>query len=93
MGNSPVVFPRDGQGFRAEVKIGDDIHLLLMATHSALGPAATVYDAKLKKWWPEREWAEDFDDAKRKAEARARLWYRYVGRRELFPDVEWHPTG
>ena len=51
MADAPVVFPRDGQGFRAEVKIGDDTHLVFMATHSALGPAATVYDAKLKKWW------------------------------------------
>jgi hypothetical protein len=33
MGNTPVVFPRDGQGFRAELKIGDDIHLVLIATH------------------------------------------------------------
>jgi len=93
MGNAPVVFPRDGQGFRAEIKIGDDIHLVLMATHSALGPAATIYDAKLKKWWPERDWAEDIDDAKRRAENRARLWYRYVGRKEPLPAIEWQPTG
>jgi hypothetical protein len=70
MANTPVVFPRDGQGFRAEVKLGDDIHLVFMATYSALGPAATVYDAKLKKWWQAGEWAEDIEEAKQKAEAR-----------------------
>ncbi len=88
-----IVFPREGQGFRAEVKIGDDIHLVLMATHSALGPASTVYDARLKKWWPEREWAEDIEDAKRKAEARARQWYKYVGRKEPFPELHWTEMG
>jgi hypothetical protein len=86
-------FPREGQGFRAEIKLGDDIYLILMATHTALGPAATIFDAKLKKWWPEREWAEDIDDAKRKAEARARQWYRYVGRKEPFPEPNWQATG
>lgn len=88
-----IEFPREGQGFRAEVRIGDDIHLVLMATHTALGPATTIYDVKLKKWWPEREWAEDIEDAKRKAEARARLWYRYVGRKEPFPALQWAETG
>jgi hypothetical protein len=88
-----IVFPRDGQGFRAEVKIGDDIHLVLMATHTAMGPIMTIYDAKLKKWWPNREWADDIDDAKSKAESRARTWYRYVGRKEPFPPLEWKETG
>jgi hypothetical protein len=27
-----TVFPRKGQGFRPEVRIGDDVHLVLMAT-------------------------------------------------------------
>jgi hypothetical protein len=90
---SATVFPKEGQSFRSEVKIGDDIHLVLMATHSALGPAATIYDAKLDKWWLEREWAEDIEDAKRKAEARAHKWYRYVGRKEPFPPLQWTETG
>jgi len=93
MANPPVVFPRDGQGFRAEVRIGEDIHLVLMATHSALGPAAAIYDAKLKKWWREREWSEDIEEAKQKAEARARSWYRYVGRKDPFPELVWTATG
>ena len=93
MADAPIVFPRDGQGFRAEVKIGNDIHLVLMATHSALGPAATIFDASVKKWWPEREFAEDLDDARRKAEARVHKWYRYVGRKDPFPEIVWAPTG
>jgi hypothetical protein len=87
------VFPRDGEGFRAEIKIGDDIHLVLSATHSALGPAATVYDAKRKKWFAERDWAEDIEDAKKKAEFRARKWYAAVGRKEALPAIEWQATG
>jgi hypothetical protein len=43
-----------------------------MATHSALGPAATVRDAKLKKWWQERKWAEDIEESKAKSGSRAR---------------------
>jgi hypothetical protein len=88
-----IVFPREGQGFRAEVNIGDDIHLVLMATHTAVGPMVGIYDAKLKKWWPNHDWAEDIDDAKRKAESLARTWYRYVGRREPFPALDWQATG
>lgn len=64
---SPV-FPKEGQGFRAEVKIGDELLLVLMATHTAVGPVAALYDAKVKKW-RERQWSEDIDDAKAKAEA------------------------
>jgi hypothetical protein len=88
-----IVFPREGQGFRAEVKIGDDIHLVLMATHTAVGPAVGIYDAKAKKWWREHQWAEDIDDAKAKAEATARTWYRHVGRKEPFPALQWTETG
>ena len=64
---SAKVFPftREGQCFRAEIKIGDDIYLVLMTTYSSLGPAATIYDARLNKWWSEREWAEDIEEAKR----------------------------
>jgi hypothetical protein len=90
---SAVTFPREGQGFRAEIKIGDDIHLVLLATHTAVGPVMGIYDAKLKKWWREREWAEDIEEAKHKAEARARRWYAAVGRKEPFPAIEWQATG
>lgn len=88
-----VVFPREGQGFRAEIQIGGDIHLVLIAAHTGAGPVATIYDAIRSKWFPEREWAEDIEDAKRKAENRARRWYTAVGRKEPFPTVEWKATG
>jgi hypothetical protein len=54
---SAIVFPREGQGFRAELTIGDDYHLLLMATHTAVGPVMAIYDVKANKWWKERQWA------------------------------------
>ena len=87
-----VVFPREGQGFRAEVEFGD-VHLILMAAHTAVGPVVGIYDAKLKKW-RDRQWAEDIDDAKAKAEATARNWWnRNIGRKEPFPPLNWQPTG
>lgn len=90
---STIVFPREGQGFRAEVKIGDHVHLILMAMHSAMGPAASVFDAKTKKWFSNREWADDIDDAKARAERIVRSWYKYVGLKEPFPALEWKETG
>lgn len=83
-----IVFPREGQGFRAELRIGEE-HIVLLAAHSALGPASAIYDAKRKKWWSEREWAEDIEDAKQKAEGRARKWYKAVGFKEPFPELRW----
>jgi len=91
--SSPIVFPREGQGFRVEVKFGDTVHWVLMSTHSAAGPIASVYDAKTKKWIF-REWAEDFDDGKRRAEAYAQKFYRAIGTiKEPFPVLEWQATG
>lgn len=87
------VFPREGQGFRAEVRIGDELLLVLMAIHTAVGPMARIFDAKTNKWWKEHYWAEDIDDAKANAEATARKWYRYVGRKEPFPELNWQATG
>jgi|GEM_PF-4084257 hypothetical protein len=91
--SNAVLFPREGQGFRAEVKIGEDIHLVLFATHSSMGPGASVFDAKTKRWFSNREWADDFDDAKGRAERIARNWYRHVGRKDPFPVLDWKETG
>jgi len=91
--SSPVVFPRDGQGYRAEVKIGDSFHLVLLTTHSGMGPSASVYDVRTKKF-VHREWAEDFEDGKRKAGAYAQKFYRAIGTiKEPFPALEWKETG
>ncbi len=88
-----TAFPRQGQGFRAEVKIGDNIDLVLMATHTGLGPASAIFDAKRKKWFAEREWAEDIEDAKQKAEARARKYCSAVNPKVSFPELRWTETG
>ena len=52
---------------RAKLKVGNDYHILLMAMHTAVGPMAAIYDVKANKWWRERQWAEDIEDAKKKA--------------------------
>jgi hypothetical protein len=89
---SDIVFPREGQGFRAELKIGDDYHILLMATHTAVGPVSAIYDVKHHKWWRERHWAEDIDDAKNKAEDTVRAYYRALRPRDRFPTLVWTET-
>jgi hypothetical protein len=84
---------RDGQGFRAEIRIGNDVHWVLLATHTAVGPRAFIYDAKFATKIAGPEWAENMDDAKARAEVLARKSYAAVGRKEPFPDLEWQPTG
>jgi hypothetical protein len=88
-----AAFPRQGQGFRAEVKIGDTIDLVLMAVHTGVGPAASILDAKRQKWFPERPWAEDIEDAKQKAEALARKFCKAVDPKLAFPELRWTETG
>jgi hypothetical protein len=61
-------------------------------THSALEPSASLYDARTKKW-KYRDWAEDFDDAKSKAENYARKFCKAVGLKESFPALGWKETG
>jgi hypothetical protein len=87
-----VVFPREGQGFQAELKIKERHHIVLMATHTTVGPMSAIYDVKTKKWWNCRQWAEDIDDAKVKAENAARNWYKYLGIRDSFPALVWTET-
>lgn len=84
---------KEGQGFRAEAKDGD-MHLILMATHTAQGPIAFVFDVKENREVTKREPAADFDDAKQKAESLARSWHKKVYRAKgQFPALEWKPTG
>lgn len=91
--SSRVVFPRDGHGFRAEVKIGNSFDLVLLSVHSPMGPVVSVYDARTKKW-VHREWAEAFEDGKYKAEAYARKFYKAIGTiKEPFPVLDWKETG
>ncbi len=89
-----VTLPKDGEGFEAEVTIGDHVHLVLRAVHTGVGPVAGVLDAKTERW-AEREYAADIDDAKAKAEAVAKAIARHLLRRarskEEFPPVVWQP--
>ncbi len=84
-------FPKQGQGFRAEVKISENMDLILMVWYG-LGYAWGIYDVKVREY-VKRESAEDFDDGKAKAEATVRMWYRYTGRKEPFPELNWQETG
>ena len=90
MATSP--FPKEGQGFRAEVKIGDDMHLTLMVWYTAVGYVIGIYDIRVNKFVM-REWVEDFDKGKARAENEVRMWYRYAGRKEPFPELNWKTTG
>jgi hypothetical protein len=86
---SVIVFPQDGQGFCAELKVGNDYHILLMAIHTGVGPMAAIYDVRANKWWRERQWAEDIEDAKKKAADIVRVYYRGLHLRDPFPTLVW----
>jgi hypothetical protein len=89
-----VTFPKGG--FEAEVKIGDHVHLVLRAVHTAVGPVAGVYDAKAQRW-AERQYAADIDDAKAAAAAAAGAIalavLKHAGSKESFPTIDWQATG
>jgi hypothetical protein len=89
-----VTLPKGG--FEAEVKIGDHVHLVLRALHTAVGPVAGVYDAKAQRW-AERQYAADIDDAKTAAAAAAgaiaRALLRRARSKESFPAIDWQATG
>jgi hypothetical protein len=91
MADTPVAAPRDGQGFRAEVAVGGELGLVLMTTHSGVGPVVSVHDAAGGCFF--RDWAEDLEDGKRKALAAAQTWWKRVGVKKPFPEVVWKPTG
>ena len=84
---------RDGEGFRAEIKVGKKVHWILLATHSGVGPRAEMHDAKSGKKIAETAWAQDLGDAKKKAEEFGRRWYAAVGLKKPFPALDWEPTG
>jgi hypothetical protein len=87
------MFPKVGEGLSADAKIGDKFHLRLFATETGLGPGAAVFDMTVKRWLPNREWADSIDDAKRRAENIARNFYKGVGLKEPFPALDWKQTG
>lgn len=85
-----IELPQDGQDFRAEIR-GNTFHLILVAAHTSIGPAASVYDARDKKWLS-REWADDMGDAMRKAEAIAGKRLRHIQTQEPMPQFQWLET-
>ena len=91
MTDTPVAAPRDGQGLRPEVLLRGKPGLVLMTTHSGLGPVVTIHDAAGECFF--RDWADDLEDGKRKALAAAQTWWKRVGVKESFPELVWKATG
>ncbi len=88
-----VQLPKDGSGFEAEVKVGDDLHLVLRAVNTAVGPVTNIYDAKRQRWGEPR-YAGSIDDAKAQAEGIAHGLYRRGRHKGEFPKaLDWQPTG
>ena len=78
-------FPRVGQGFWAEAKTKDR-HLRLFSAVTEVGEVGAVFDMDAKAWLS-REWADDLEDGKRKAEATATALLRAL------PPIEWKKCG
>ena len=64
-----VALPKDGEGFEAEVKIGDHVHLVLRAYLTGVGPVWSVHNVKTGEWVEEPDYAGDIDSAKGRGEA------------------------
>jgi hypothetical protein len=59
-------FPKVGSGFWADASSGDR-HLRLFSSVTELGEVGAVFDLDTKAWLA-REWADNLDDGKRRAE-------------------------
>ncbi len=81
MPNNYDVFPRVGQGFWAEAKTKDR-HLRLFSAVTEFGEVGCVFDMDAKAWVA-REWADDLEDGKRKAQAIAEAVLKTL------PPIEW----
>jgi hypothetical protein len=81
MPNNYDVFPRVGQGFWAEAKTKDR-HLRLFSAVTEFGEEGCVFDMDAKGWIA-REWADDLEDGKRKAQAIAEAVLKTL------PPIEW----
>lgn len=80
-------------GFWADAKIGEIVHLRLFATNTGSGPGAAVFDVKHNKPFSSREWANDIEDAKQRAERIARDHCKHIGLQVPFPVLVWKRTG
>jgi hypothetical protein len=74
-------FPKIGEGFWADASDGDR-HLRLFSSVTELGEVGAVFDLDAKAWVT-REWANNFDDGKRRAEAVAKALLKKM------PPIEW----
>lgn len=74
-------FPWVGQGFWAEAKTKDR-HLRLFSAVTEVGEVGCVFDMQAKAWIA-REWADDLEDGKRRAEAIAK------GVLNTLPPIDW----
>ncbi len=82
-----VQLPKDGSGFEAEVRVGDDLHLVLRAVNTAVGPVMNIYDAKIGRWRLP-EYARSIDEAKEAAEKIARHKYNRLKNKEPLA-IDW----
>jgi hypothetical protein len=78
-------FARVGQGYWAEAKSGDR-HLRLFSSVTEVGKVGAVFDLD-SKGWIAREWADNLEDGKRRAERIAQLVLRTL------PPIEWRQSG
>lgn len=87
-----VKLPKDGEGSVAEVKVGEDFHVVLKAVQTAVGPVTNVYDAKRERWDHPR-YAGSLEEAKAQAEMIARSLHKHGGHKGEFPHtLEWQTT-
>ena len=77
-------FARIDQGFWAEAKTNDR-HLRLFSAVTEVGEVGCVFDMQAKAWIT-REWADDLEDGKRKAEAVAKDILK------VLPTIEWRKS-
>jgi len=75
------------QGVWSEVKVGDE-HLRLFAEQNALGVQASVYNFIAKHGIAPSESADDLEQGKERAAARAQQYLKRVGNLEL-PPLRW----
>lgn len=87
-----INFPKNGEAFEAEVKIGENLHLILRAVYgTGIGPTMQIYDVKADKWRAPA-WATDIDDAKIQAEGIARALHKKVCPDAQFPELDWQQS-
>jgi hypothetical protein len=90
-----VTLPKHGEGFQAELTVGDHVHLVLRAYLTGVGPVWSIRNVKTGEWVDEPDYAGDIDSAKEKGEAVAKAIARHLLKRasskEEVPEIVWQP--